>query len=166
MDTNDYKKAIRSDKHLVLVLQSFSVQMQKIAFSYYNNVDFADEVICSTIYKVYKNRRKVRKPEFFKTWVMRILINECKDELKRRNQFVEIINVNDLPIHNADDYSYVQDYLKSLKADEQEIIRLKIYSQFSFKEVGEMLEIPESTIKSKYYSILKKLKVEMEDSYE
>ncbi|QNN61617.1 sigma-70 family RNA polymerase sigma factor [Erysipelothrix inopinata] len=166
MEISDYKKAIRNDKHLVVVLQSFSVQMQKIAFSYYNNSDFADEVICSTIYKVYKNRKKVRKPEYFKTWVMRILINECKDELKRRNQFVELVNLNDLPVQSTEDYSYVKDYLNTLTTDEQEIIRLKVYSQFSFREVGEMLEIPESTIKSKYYSILKKLKIEMEDNYE
>lgn len=166
MDPLNYKKALKNDKVLISVLQSFSGQMLKIAYSFHNNKDFADEVIASTVYKVYKYRKKVKKPEYFKTWVMRILINECKTELKKRNEFLEIKDINFIRSSSSDDYSFMVEYLKKLTEEEQEIIYLKIYNGFTFKEIAEIFSSPESTIKSKYYAVLEKLRIEMEDVYE
>lgn len=166
MSNLNYKKAIRNDKYLILVLQSLSVQMQKTAYSFNNSEDFIEDVISETIYKVYKNRKKVKNPEFLGTWVISILMNECRQELRRRNKYQELYNVDQIQAEQGDDFSYVHGYLSQLNISDQELIRLKIFSGFTFLEIANFLDIPESTVKTRYYTILKKLKWEMEDSYE
>ena len=47
-----------------------------------------------------------------------------------------------------------------MKIDLQEIFRLKIFLDYTFTQISKMLKIPESTVKTKYYSIIKKIKNE------
>ena len=159
----DYKKAIRNDKYLVVVLQSLSLQMQKTAFSFNSSQAFIDDVISETIYKVYKNRKKVKNPEYLATWIITILMNECRQELRRENKYRELYSVDQIPTKHAHDYSYVPDYLAQLEVEDQELIRLKVFSDLTFAEISVHFDIPESTVKTRYYALLKRLKWEMED---
>ena len=158
-----YARAIKNDYVLADVLKSFSSQMQSIAYSFYNEDSFVDEVIAETIYKVYKNRKQVRKVEYFKTWVMRILINECKKEMKRKDEYKEIFDIDNIETRNSKEFEYVHDYLRYLSETEQDLLRLKVFSGLTFLELSDVLNMPESTVKTQYYTALKKLKIEMED---
>ncbi len=158
-----YARAIKNDYVLADVLKSFSSQMQSIAYSFYNEDSFVDEVIAETIYKVYKNRKQVRKAEYFKTWVMRILINECKKEMKRKDEYKEIFDIDNIETRDSREFEYVHDYLHYLSETEQDLLRLKVFSGLTFLELSDVLNMPESTVKTQYYTALKKLKIEMED---
>jgi len=52
------------------------------------------------------------------------------------------------------------DNLKTLSLDEKNIIVLKIYFEYTFEIISEELQMPISTVKTKYYRALEKLKVE------
>jgi len=52
------------------------------------------------------------------------------------------------------------DNLKSLSMDEKNVIVLKVYFEYTFEMISDDFKIPESTVKSKYYRALEKLKVE------
>jgi len=52
------------------------------------------------------------------------------------------------------------DNLKSLSMDEKNVIVLKVYFEYTFEMISDDLKIPESTVKSKYYRALEKLKIE------
>jgi len=56
--------------------------LYKTAFLYMKNQEEALEVYQETVYKAYINLHKLKKPEFFKTWLTRILINNANDRLK------------------------------------------------------------------------------------
>lgn len=47
-----------------------------------------------------------------------------------------------------------------MKSDLQEIFRFKIFSDYTFTQISTILKIPESTVKTKYYSTIKKIKDE------
>ncbi|KEH92214.1 hypothetical protein Z962_12295, partial [Clostridium botulinum C/D str. BKT12695] len=40
----------------------------------------------------------------------------------------------------------------------QQIFRLKLFAEYTFLEISKILEMPESTVKTKYYSIIRKIK--------
>ena len=44
------------------------------------------DAVDEAVYRAFRDRRKLRQPEFFETWLTRILINVCKDELRRRRR--------------------------------------------------------------------------------
>lgn len=52
------------------------------------------------------------------------------------------------------------DNLKTLSLDEKNIIVLKVYFQYTFEMISEELKLPISSIKSKYYRALEKLRIE------
>ena len=51
--------------------------------------DIAD-ALQNTILSCYENIQRLREPKYFKTWLMRILINECKDILRQKNHAAEL----------------------------------------------------------------------------
>ena len=53
------------------------------------NEDDISDAIQETLLKSYKNIRKLRKNDMFRTWIIKILINECNNIYKRkRNNIV------------------------------------------------------------------------------
>jgi RNA polymerase sigma-70 factor (ECF subfamily) len=65
--------------------------MYKIAYSYFGNEQDALEAIQETTCRAYNNFHKLKQPQYFKTWLIRILINYCIDEKKRMKKSTLLI---------------------------------------------------------------------------
>ena len=65
-----------------------SKDLYRIAYAITGNEEDSKDAISSTILKVCEKIYTLKKPEFFKTWMTRILINECKNILRKRNLFL------------------------------------------------------------------------------
>lgn len=166
MDNQQITKAIQGDDEaLVDYLKSISSLLMKTSMALLGDKDQAKDCISETIAKVYKQRRKVKQPEFFQTWIIRILINECKDELKRNHRYIALPEDFDIPSPQEEDYSFVKETMEKLPFELKQILVLKFFNQLTFKEISAVLIIPESTIKSRYALALKKMKVELEELY-
>ena len=163
MDTEKITKAIHGDDEaLVEYLKSISALMLKMSMGLLGDMEQAKDCISETIALVYKHRKQVRQVEFFQTWVIRILINECKEELKKTHRYVALPEDFDIIEPVKEDYSYIKDTMEKLPFDLKQIIVLKFYNQLTFKEISMTLTVPESTIKSRYALALKKMRVELE----
>ncbi len=166
MDTQMISRAIHGDDEaLVEVLKSISDQLLKTSMAFLGDRDMAKDCISETIAKVYKHRKKVKEPVFFKTWVMKILINECKDELKRNQKYIALPEDFDIAQPIEEDFEFVKETMERLPFDLKQIIVLKFYNQLTFREISLVLNIPESTIKSRYTLALRKMRVELEENY-
>ena len=64
--------------------------MYKIAKSYlHNDHDIAD-VLQDTILACFENIHTLREAKYFKTWLIRILINQCKDFLQKNKNYCSL----------------------------------------------------------------------------
>lgn len=96
MDTSEEfrlaKKAIHGNPEaygrLIILYQEY---LYKIAFLYMKNEQDSLDLVGSTILKGYQNIRTLRKPELFKTWLTKILINTAKDELKKSSTIMRLM---------------------------------------------------------------------------
>jgi len=61
-------------------------------------------------------------------------------------------------ISKKEDIHHVTKELQSMKADEQEIIKLRIYEEMGFKQIAGALDISEATAKMRFYRAISKLK--------
>ena len=57
--------------------------LYKMAFLYMKNKEDALDLVGSTVLKGYQNIHRLKNPEWFRTWLTRILINLARDELKK-----------------------------------------------------------------------------------
>ena len=47
----------------------------------------------------------------------------------------------------------------------QQIYRLHVYGDYTFAEISKIVEIPEATVKTKYYRLMKDIRKEFADEY-
>lgn len=165
MELSLIKRALKHDDELfVQLIMSKKEKLIRIAFKYTLNDAIVEDVLSETIYQAYKNRKQCKQPEYFDTWLIRILINNCLKEIKQQSKNYELmIDIEDTKIQDIP----LKTLVYSLNEPERTILVLYFFEKATFKEISEVLNMPESTIKTKYYNILKKLRIEfMEVDYE
>lgn len=94
----------------------------------------------------------------------RIIIFEAYRFLKQKKRWVSYEKYVDIPDEAA--FSEVEErvdvfrYLDKLSADEKTLLILKYFEERSFKEIAEILAMPENTVKTKTYRLLKRMREE------
>ena len=94
----------------------------------------------------------VKKSEYARTWLVRVLINCCNDLLKRKLKTIEL---HENHIITTPHYKELATLLSELSLSEQQLIYAKYFQQLKNNEIAEMHNIPEGTVKSRIHSILK-----------
>lgn len=137
-------------------------EMYFIARSRLNNDDDIADVMQETIIKCLENIHKLRDASFFKTWIIRILINECNKHYKKKKNFIsfdrDCIGIQNQNIENTDLSFYL--LIKDLSEEERTILTLYYCAQYTTKEIANILKTKENTIKSKILRAKNKLKKE------
>ena len=67
-------------------IEALRPRLYRTALLYLGSEAYALDALDETVYKALRSLKKLRQPQFFDTWVTRILINECLRELKRRKR--------------------------------------------------------------------------------
>jgi len=151
---NDIKKGQLQD--LVQWIHKNKDKLYKISWSYlYNHADIED-VFQDTLIKVYENIDTLKNPNYFETWHISILINECRKRLRHRKKEVLQESI-DFDEHYIDEYNFFQD-LNSLDEIYKVVIVLKYISGYSQEEIANILDIPIGTVKSRIYRGIRELK--------
>lgn len=116
------------------------------------------------------------KQASFRTWLYRIATNKTIDYLRgRTTERKHVLDIEDIDIPDEAEFTHqieikallsrLQNYVNSLEMDLQQIFRLKFFGEYTFAQIAALLSIPESTVKSKYYRLLKILREEFKDEY-
>ena len=129
------RKAKKGDKDAFCRLMDEQVQcMYKVAFSYLKNDEDAADAIQDTILSCYENLKSLKQNKYFKTWMIRILINKCKDILQRKKQVTYTDQMPETPF-------YEEEYAA--------VILLYYMEGFNIREISDILDMKESTVKSR-----------------
>lgn len=150
-----------SEDALIEEFMEIKDRLYRIAFLYLNNETSAIEAVDETIFLVYKNRQKLRQPEYFKTWVTRILINVCKKELRRLKKEEPM---HDIPEQTHLDYDALplMDAVTKLPQELQIIINLRYFNEYTLAETAQILGLPNGTVATRQRRALSLLRLELE----
>lgn len=130
--------------------------------------DIYDAIQETTIIS-YQYIKKKKNIDNFKTWIIRVLINECNHIYKRQKKQVDLIKKGNL--YSLESYTLIEDIdskisfdkiLSSLKYKERLIIHLYYGSRFTTKEIADILRINENTVKTKIFRVKKQIQKEIE----
>jgi RNA polymerase sigma-70 factor (ECF subfamily) len=122
--------------------------------------------------KAYQNLRKLDDPGRFAPWLYRIAHNEAYSMFRKRRpetngdglapEATETkITVGGSSVFPIELSLAVASALDRLSTDQREAVVLKVYQGFKFEEMAEILSCPVSTIKSRLYTALELLKLEL-----
>ncbi len=114
-----------------------------------NDCDCADAVQ-ETIITAYSKLHSLRDERFFKTWLCRILINECYQICRANKRIVPLEDYmeTEKPWEQQNELGLF-DAIMELRTDLRLVIVLHYIEGFKTTEMAEMLKIPEGTVKSR-----------------
>ena len=164
---NIIKKAIKGDRDATTVLiNEYKEYLYKTAFLYVKNEHEAIEICQETVYKAIINIHKLREAKYFKTWITRILINNINDMNRSKSKLVDnfeqIELLEDITYENLEEKIDLYNAIDILDEKFKTPIILQYFHDMTIKEIAEILESNENTIKTnirrgkeRLYKILK-----------
>ena len=149
------------EKFAELVLESEKT-MYRVSMSMLKNETDCEDAVQSAILAAYEKLDTLKKEEFFKTWLVRILINACNKQLRARTRTISLSEYTDTPVISHDRDIDVKLALEQLPVKIREVIVLFYMEEFSVKEISGILQIPGGTVKSRLSKGRKLLEISME----
>ncbi|WDF05244.1 RNA polymerase sigma factor [Shouchella hunanensis] len=111
--------------------------------------DIAD-VLQDTMMTAFEKLHKLKKSEYLHTWLFRILLNKCAS-LTKKKQTQAAVDLNDYLMKPAkNQYSDIEfkDAVNSLREEQRNIFTLYYAVGYTTKEISQLLNQSEGTIKS------------------
>ena len=131
------------------LISLYKSKLYNTAYCYLKNEVDSLEAIQEVTCRAYIKLNKVKEPKYFGTWIMRILINYCIDEQKRKKKF--IYQEKDHSIENNEfnlDNTLIEAAINKLKPKYKNAIILKYFQDMSIQEISGILNCPTATVKT------------------
>ena len=167
MEETLIKRAQKGDKEsFSKIILQIKDEAYKIAYCYLRDENDSIDAVCDAVEKALLNIRKLKQPKYFKTWFMRIVINECKMQLREKQKVIhsadELYESEDRRGATSEDGIDLKECLKKLSENDRILIYMKYYMGYTLEEIAESTGIPTGTVKTKIYSNLKLLRKQLE----
>ena len=144
------KRKLDTDVFMAMVEEN-TQSMYKTAWAILRNEEDVADALQETIVKGFESLHTLRRPEFFKTWMMRILINNCLQIRKQRQRLLTF--GEDLPEIPVEDCYDADSGFKELlnMVDEADHLLLTLYyaDEFKVSEIAELLKMNVNTVKTR-----------------
>ncbi|MDO5780634.1 MAG: sigma-70 family RNA polymerase sigma factor [Clostridium sp.] len=161
----EVKRAKRGDKEAFCnLIRVNKIAIYRVAKSILNNEEDIEDAVSEAILKAYKNIQGLKQEVFFKTWLIRIVINESNNLYKKRAKEIAVDKDHFKNIKVNDNYKDLSLYnaINSLDEDLRITTILFYFEDMKYKDIAKVLNVKEGTIKSrlsrakeKLYNILK-----------
>ncbi|WP_235860245.1 sigma-70 family RNA polymerase sigma factor [Rossellomorea aquimaris] len=162
------KKAIKGNKNAFeKLVQEHYERIYRTAYLYVHNEEDALDVVQEAAYQAYKSIHSLKQPEYFLTWLTRIVIHCAVDVIRKREK---VVSMNDEYLYNLPDgstpdiegSSQLLQAIGQLKHNHRTAIILFYYHDYSIKTISTVMDIPENTVKT----YLSRGKAELKKVYE
>ncbi|KPJ60904.1 MAG: hypothetical protein AMJ46_04220 [Latescibacteria bacterium DG_63] len=130
-----------------------------VVFRMVNDYEDAMDITQTTFVKAYENLHRYDPTHKFFSWLYKIAVNESLNHINKRKRSARLNRDFALGQKTPDEYftqsetaEQIQDGLMALKFDYRVVVILRHFLSFSYREISEILGIPEKTTKSRLYT--------------
>lgn len=122
----------------------------------------ASDVVSDTVLDAFCSIDKLREPEKFRSWIMRILSAKIKRKQKEYFNTAEELN-EDFPEIDNFDYDSVElkEALNKLDSESRLMLSMSVLGGYTSDEISEVCEIKSNTVRSRLSRIKEKLRLEL-----
>ena len=152
------KRAIKRDEQAFLQLMNLHKEaLYRTAFAFLKNEHDAIEAIQEVTFRAYQKIHTVKEAQYMKTWLIRIMMNYCQDQLKKKKRFISNEGLQEKG-YEPDNYAMeIEEAMAALPEKDRQLIHLKYFQNTKIKEIADIENIPEGTVKSRLHKALKSL---------
>jgi RNA polymerase sigma-70 factor (ECF subfamily) len=152
-------------KAFEVLVERYEKKLYNAAYRIVGDSEDAMEATQSAFVKAYERLGSFDTSQRFFPWMYRILINESLNIVNRRKRYDEIDSRFPVTGRNPEEKfgddemaRHLQAAVRALKPDYRVIVALRHYQGFSYKEISDILGIPEKTVKSRLFTARQQLR--------
>lgn len=166
------KKAKKGDKEALLqLINEQQDDYYRLALTYMGNPDDAMDAMEDMIVSLYKHIAQLKKNEAFYSWSKTILVNRCKQLLKKQKSVVLIDEWDGITNQYAHQLSEknvfqqseqrmdIQTMLLKVSPEQRETIELKYFHELDYETISVITQVSIGTVKSRIHTAMKKMRV-------
>ena len=183
MESNErelIKKAIQGDQYAFeQLVYRYDRSVLSIAMRFVNDPDEAKDIYQEVFIRVFKGLKKFEFRSEFSTWIYRITTNVCLTHKSRSKEKVKVSFNNELKNEDDDFLSneiiddrmspeeeasiknlgeFIEEAVESLSERQKITFILKHYEGYKIREIAEILDCKEGTVKKYLFDAIKNLK--------
>lgn len=162
------------------IVKLYQQKVCNTIFYMIKNENIVEDLAQEVFIKVYRNLSKFNEESSLYTWIYRITMNTCLDQIKKEKKITYISTIveteeGEVEAQFEDENQRVDEILeskirkevllkaiKSLPAEQRALIVLRDIRQFKYMEIAEMLKLNLGTVKSKISRARQNLKESLE----
>ncbi len=138
--------------------QKYSGKMLAVCYRYGHNREDAEDMLQEGFIKVFSQIHTFESRGALEGWIRRIMVHTCINILKKNKKFnesVDLIHATSLQVREETIPSIIQakqvvECIRLLPLGYRTVLNLYAIEGFSHREIGNMLDIEESTSRSQY----------------
>lgn len=150
-------------KQVTQFLLENQAYLYRMAYSFLKNRDDALDAVQSTACRSLEQCGTLRNAAAVRPWVTQILLNLCKNTLRRQKKLIYLpdgqLDLGGYTMPDPDDSLARQ--VEALPFEQRVVVQLRFYNELSLQEISTVTGCNLSTVKTRLYSALKRLRVEM-----
>ncbi len=143
------KAKLGNGKAFTKIIEENLKSMYRVAKGILNNEEDIEDAIQNTILKAYSNINTLRKEDFFKTWLIKILINECNKIYNFNKKCISLDKVVEEQYNDKYENLDLKIAINSLPEELRLVITLFYFEDLKISQIAEIVGIPEGTVKSR-----------------
>ena len=120
------------------------------------------DAVQEAVVKAWANVHRLRREEYFETWLTRILINECHNIQNARKNIVQLESLSEQGAYEGDNKP-LRDAIMALEVELRLPVLLFYMEGYKLREIAQILDVPEGTVKTRLARAKKKLKKLLEE---
>lgn len=132
-------------------------------FAILKDQSISEDIMQETYLKMLEKIHSFKKSVSVKSWLTTIARNLALNEYNKRKRELQLdVTENEVVFgsvdSNAEKELIIKEILQSLKPEERDIVIYHVVNDLTFKEIANILDIPQGTIRWKYSEAMKKLR--------
>lgn len=135
------------------------LMLYRIACALLRSETDRQDAMQETALKAWKNRASLREEQYFRTWISRIMVNECHNLHRKNSRYVPMEELPDRPAPDSGEQE-TRLMLESLPEKQRIPLVLHYLEGFSLEEIAQVQHISLALVKYRMHQARKALRVE------
>ena len=136
----------------------------RTAALYLGSEALALDAVDEAIYRGLCAAGRLRRPEYFDTWLTRILLNECAREKKRQARLHPLDDLPETAAPQQLDALPLKEALRRLPEPLLQVVALRYFAGYTLAETAAILHIPQGTVSTRQRRALALLRLELQSA--
>jgi len=133
--------------------------LYRVAWTHLGNNQDVEDAVQDALIRAWEKRATLRNESLFKPWLVQILVNQCRNILRRRKKWSFYpIEENTAIVEMEPEAMEVREALNRLKPEQRIATTLYYLDGYTIQEIAEALGCPQGTVKTRLHSARKQLK--------